>query len=122
MKNTIVWFEIPVTDFERAKKFYCEIIQFDMKEETIGNDRLGFFPGEKEGISGAIIKGEGFEPGDKGTIVYLNGGDNLQVFLDRVEPAGGKIIIPKTQISGEHGYYAWFLDTEGNKIAFWSEK
>ena len=122
MKKTIVWFEIPVTDFERAKKFYKEIMQFDMKEETIGNDRMGFFPGEKEGISGAIVKGEGFEPGDKGTVVYLNGGDNLQVFLDRVEPAGGKIIVPKTQIPEEHGYYAWFLDTEGNKVALWSQK
>ena len=122
MENTIVWFEIPVIDFERAKKFYSEIMQFDMKEETIGNDRMGFFPGEKEGISGAIVKGEGFEPGDKGTVVYLNGGDNLQVFLDRVEPAGGKIIIPKTQIPREHGYYAWFIDTEGNKVALWSKK
>ncbi|MBC8490030.1 MAG: VOC family protein [Candidatus Cloacimonetes bacterium] len=122
MKKVIVWFEIPVNDFARAKKFYSEIMQFEIKEDTIGNDRMGFFPGEKGEVSGAIVKGEGFEPGGKGTIVYLNGGDNLQVILDRVEPAGGKIITPKTQIAEEHGYYAWFLDTEGNKLGLWSEK
>jgi predicted enzyme related to lactoylglutathione lyase len=122
MKKVIVWFEIPVIDFTRAKKFYSKIMQFDMKEETLGSDQMGFFPGEKGEISGAIVKGEGFEPGGKGTIVYLNGDENLQVILNRVEPAGGKIIAPKTQIAEEHGYYAWFLDTEGNKLGLWSEK
>jgi len=122
MKKVIVWFEIPVNDFARAKKFYSKIIQFDMKKETIGSDQMGFFPGEKGEVSGAIVKGEGFEPGGKGTTVYLNGGDDLQVILNRIEPAGGKIITPKTQIAEEHGFYAWFLDTEGNKLGLWSEK
>lgn len=122
MKKVIVWFEIPVNDFMRAKKFYSKIMQFDIKEETIGNDRMGFFPGEKGEVSGAIVKGKGFEPGGKGTIVYFNGGDDLQILLDRVTPAGGKVIAPKTKIPGEHGYYAWFLDTEGNKLGIVSEK
>ncbi len=122
MEKVIVWFEIPVNDFTRAKKFYSEIMKFEIKEETIGNDQMGFFPGEKGEVGGAIVKGEGFEPGDKGTIVYLNGDDDLQVILDRVEPAGGKIIAPKTRIAEEHGFYAWFLDTEGNKLGIVSDK
>ncbi len=122
MEKVIVWFEIPVDDFARAKKFYSEIMKFEIKEETIGNDRMGFFPGEKGEVGGAIIKGEGFEPGGKGTVAYLNGGDDLQIILDRVEPAGGKITAPKTRIAEEHGYYAWFLDTEGNKLGILSDK
>ncbi len=122
MENLIVWFEIPVNDFVRAKKFYSEILQTEVKEEKMGDDLMGFFLSGKEGSSGAIVKGEGHVPGDKGTIVYLNGDDDLQVILDRVEPAGGKIIAPKAQIAEEHGYYAWFLDTEGNRLALWSQK
>ena len=122
MKKVIVWFEIPVNDFTRAKKFYSKIMQFEIEEETIGNDQMGFFPGEKGEVSGAIVKGEGFKPGGKGSVVFLNGGDDLQVILNRVEPAGGKIIAPKTQIAEEHGFYAWFFDTEGNKLGIWSKK
>ena len=122
MENLVVWFEIPVNDFVRAKKFYSEILQAEVKEEKMGDDLMGLFLTEKEGSSGAIVKGKGHEPGEKGTIVYLNGGEDLQIILDKIEPAGGKIVVPKTLITEEHGYFAWFLDTEGNRLALWSKK
>ena len=122
MESLIVWFEIPVDDFVRAKKFYSEILQAEVKEEKMGDDLMGCFLSEKEGSSGAIVKGEGHEPGDKGTIVYLNAGQDLQIILDRIKPAGGKIVAPKTLITEELGYFAWFLDTEGNRLALWSQK
>ena len=122
MENLIVWFEIPVNDFVRAKKFYSEILQTEIKDEKMGDDLMGFFLTEKGGSSGAVVKGEGHEPGDKGTIVYLNAGEDLQVILNRVEPAGGKIVVPKTLITDELGCFAWFLDTEGNRLALWSQK
>ena len=51
--------------------------------------------------------------------VYLNGGDDLNIPLGRVEAAGGKIIMPKTDIQ-ENGFIAQFIDTEGNRVAFHS--
>jgi len=93
-----------------------------MPENPMGNDLMGFLPADpmQGGIGGAIIKGDGYEPCNKGTIVYLNGGDDLQVLLDRVEAAGGKVLTPKTHITEEIGYFAFFLDTEGNKVALHS--
>ena len=122
MKSLCVWFEIPVKDFERAKKFYSEIFQVQMEEQEMGGSLMGFFPMEGYANSGAIVKGEGYEPSDKGAMIYLNGGDDLQVVEDMIEPAGGKVIMKKMKISDEIGYMAIFLDTEGNKLALHSPK
>jgi predicted enzyme related to lactoylglutathione lyase len=54
--------------------------------------------------------------------IYLNGGDDLSVMLGRVEPAGGKVIFPKTLISEDNGFFAIFADTEGNAVGLWSKK
>lgn len=121
-ENVINWFEIPVTDFERAKKFYEEILGSPLFEEIIMGYRMGFFPmaENSRSVGGAIVQGEGLEPSDKGTTVYLNGGDDLSVILSKVETAGGNVIVPKTQITPEIGFFAMFLDTEGNKVALHS--
>jgi uncharacterized protein len=120
LKNSINWFEIPVSDFNRAKSFYSTIFDFEMPEIEMGPNRLGFFLVEQGGIGGAIAHGEGYVPSEKGTLVYLNGGKDLQVVLDRIEDAKGKIILPKTLISDQLGYFAIFMDTEGNKVALHS--
>jgi uncharacterized protein len=120
MKNVINWFEIPVKDFERAKEFYCQILQINMYTQKMGSCMMGFFPMEDPAVGGAIAKGEGYIPGSNGTRIYLNGGDDLSVVLLRVEPAGGRVLVPKTLITPEIGYYALFLDTEGNKLALHS--
>lgn len=122
MKNAINWFEIPAKDFERAKSFYEEVL--DAKLETMKMDDMGvtvaFLPADWEnGIGGGIASGPSYEPSEKGSLVYLNGGEDLTTPLSRVEKAGGKIILPKTSI-GEHGFMAQFIDSEGNRIAFHS--
>ncbi len=71
-------------------------------------------------VSWVIVKGEGYEPSSDGVIIYLNGGDNLQLILDKVETNHGQIVVPKTLIGEENGYFALFLDTEGNKIGLHS--
>ncbi|OGL42655.1 MAG: lactoylglutathione lyase [Candidatus Schekmanbacteria bacterium RBG_13_48_7] len=119
-KNAISWFEIPVTNFERALTFYNKIFDYDMYTQKMGPHMMGFFPCEKDGLSGAIVHGEGCIPSKTGTCVYLNGGDNLNNILDKVEEAGGKIAVKKTLITNEIGYFAIFIDTEGNKVALHS--
>ena len=123
MTNAINWFEIPVTDFTRAKKLYETLVGMEVMEMPHPTYKYGKLPADMQngGIGGGIVQGEGFEPSTKGTIVYLNGGEDLSVPLAKVETAGGKIILPKTSI-GDNGFMAQFIDTEGNRIALHSMK
>ena len=123
MTNSINWFEIPVTDFARAKKFYETLFGMEVMEMPHPMYKYGMLPADMKngGVGGGIVQGEGFEPSTKGTIVYLNGGEDLSEPLARVETAGGKIILPKTAIGG-NGFMAQFIDTEGNRIALHSMK
>lgn len=124
MTNSINWVEIPVLNFERAKEFYSHIYDYEMYEETIGGLRMGFLPMDRDsqGVGGAIVQGSGFVPSSLGAKVYLNGGKNLLTVLNRVLEADGEIIVPKTKISDEIGYFAVFEDTEGNHIALHSKE
>jgi predicted enzyme related to lactoylglutathione lyase len=122
LQNAINWFEIPVSDFERAKKFYSTIYDYDMPEFPMGPVRMGIllYDQQKQGIGGAIVKGDGYVPSKQGAKVYLNGGSDLNIVLQRVEKAGGKIILPKTRIDEQLGYFAIFEDTEGNQVSIHS--
>jgi uncharacterized protein len=120
MVNALNWFEIPVTDFERAKKFYEILYDAEIMEMPFPDGRYGMLPSDMQnGVGGGIAQGEGFVPSENGSIVYLNGGDDLNMPLARIEKAGAKIIMPKTSI-GENGFMAQFIDTEGNRIALHS--
>ncbi|UCF69495.1 MAG: VOC family protein [Acidobacteriota bacterium] len=119
--SALNWFEIPVSDFERAYGFYSKIFDFDMPTHQMGPVMMGFLLHEQgKGVGGAICKGDGYEPSESGTLVYLNGGKDLSTVLDRVEGAGGKVLQAKTQITPELGYYGIFKDTEGNRLALHS--
>jgi predicted enzyme related to lactoylglutathione lyase len=120
-KNAVNWFEIPVKNFDRAKKFYSTILGAEINEMPHPQMKYGLLSCEQGGVGGGIVHGKGYEPSDKGTLVYLNGGDDLSNILSKVEKAGGKILLPKTSI-GQNGFMAHFLDTEGNKVALHSMK
>ncbi len=122
MSNAINWFEIPVTDFKRALKFYETVLASQLHQEKMGEFEMGFFTHQGNGVGGAICKVEGCVPSQNGVTIYLNGGEDLTPFIERVEAAGGTVIMPKTKITDEIGYMAMFLDTEGNKVAFHSPK
>lgn len=121
MSNTVVWFDIPVTDLTRAMKFYSSVLQIDMQPMEMGPAKMAFFPFQPEEASGSLLQSKDAHPSDKGSVVYLNGGEDLSESLGRVESAGGKILQEKTSI-GEHGFIAYFLDTEGNRVALHSRK
>ena len=117
MRNTINWFELPVVDFDRAKKFYESIFEVKMDDQMMGPSRMGFFPGDGQGVNGAIVHGEGYVPSDKGAVVYLNADGIIDAVLERIPKSGGKVIVPRTVITPEIGDFAMFMDTEGNKVA-----
>lgn len=122
MKSYISIFEIPTTDFSRAVKFYQSILDVKIDEMDMQGTQMGLLPGDGKSAAGVIIKGDGYTPSADGVVIYLNGGDNLQNTLDKVEVNGGQIIVPKTLIDEENGYFAMFLDTEGNRLGLHSLK
>lgn len=122
--NSIDWFEIPVLNFDRAKEFYSRIYNYEMTETTRNSLRMGFLPMDRDskGIGGTIVQGNDFIPTSLGVKVYLNAGKDLMEVLNRVIAAGGEIIVHKTKINDEFGYFAMFEDTEGNHISLHSPK
>ncbi|MEM7187316.1 MAG: VOC family protein [Bacteroidota bacterium] len=121
--NPVVWFEIPVTQLERAKAFYDTVFGIDIKIVELGGPRMGWFPNEEgaAGATGSLMEYESYVPSHEGTLVYLSCHD-LQEQLDRVEAAGGKILHSKSLIAPEHGYMGVMEDTEGNRVALHSVK
>lgn len=119
MSNAITWFELPAVNFERAVKFYSEILGEELQPMDQPDMKMAFFPTKENGVGGCVTHGNGNKPQTEGTLVYLNGGEDLAEPLSRVESAGGEILMPKTSI-GENGFMAIFKDTEGNRVAFHS--
>jgi len=123
--NALNWFEIPVNDFARAKKFYETIFGYQMPEMQMGDGLMGFFlydmPAGK--VGGAIVYNPSFyTPSENGSLIYLNCQPDLQIVIEKVENAGGKILKGKTMISEEQnlGFWALINDSEGNRIALHS--
>jgi uncharacterized protein len=124
MKHAISWFEIPATDIERAQKFYESVFAITMQNMDFPGVKMRLFPLDDpmNGVGGSIIDSGGYHKpsATDGPLIYLNANPDVQIFLDRVESAGGKIIIPKRAISEEFGFMAVLMDTEGNRIALHS--
>jgi len=121
---TVGWFEIPVSDMDRAVQFYNTVFQIEIAKQNFGGIAMGWFPfsGSTNGAPGSLIQSEeNYKPSTDGTIVYFNC-DDLANELGRIEKAGGTVLQTKTQISEEHGYMGLFLDTEGNRVALHSQK
>jgi predicted enzyme related to lactoylglutathione lyase len=122
-KNAISWFEIPAIDLERATKFYESI--FDVKLIPMDNPhiKMRLFPIENPmNIGGALVHNNDFyKPSSTdGTLIYLNGNPDVQIILDKTERAGGKVLVPKTEISPDYGFMGLIIDTEGNRIGIHS--
>lgn len=118
--HAINWFEIPSVDFQRAVSFYSSILDANIEVQQFNGMDMGFFPYAEGSVSGAVVSYPDSKPSTDGVLIYLNGGDDLTAVLERVEPAGGKIAMPKTEISSDIGFMAMFFDSEGNKVALHS--
>jgi predicted enzyme related to lactoylglutathione lyase len=125
--NIITWFEIPVSDIDRAKTFYETILNIEMIKRTDGNDEAVFFPfnpnviqATSGRVTGVLAKSDRNIPSGNGTVVYINASPSIQLVLDKVVQAGGKVIAPKTQIPA--GFIAIIIDSEGNKVGLHAEQ
>jgi predicted enzyme related to lactoylglutathione lyase len=122
MAHALNWFEIPVTDFTRAKTFYERVLGVTVEPMVMGPTTMGMLSSDPTAVGGALVHGADAAPSQNGTLVYLNGGDDLAPMLARVAQAGGSVVVPKTEIGNEFGYFAHFVDTEGNKVGLHSMK
>ncbi len=120
MNSFISIFEIPATEISRAVNFYQAILDIHIEKMEFPEMQMGIFPYEEQMVTGVIMKAEGYTPSASGVTIYLNGGDDLQVILDKVEKNGGEIIVPKSLHADESGFFAIFLDSEGNKMGLHS--
>lgn len=123
-KSAISWFEIPATDLDRATKFYETLFDVELIPMDTPNIKMRMFPvaDMMNDIGGAVVDSGGFHKPSStdGVLIYLNGNPDVQNILDKVENAGGKIVVPKTEISPEYGFMGVFTDTEGNRIGLHS--
>lgn len=120
MNNLISIVEIPVTDFSRAVKFYQAISGLAIEEMEMDGNQMGVLPNEEGTVNVVLVKGKDYNPTADGAVIYLNASSDLQAMLNKVEQNGGQVILPKTEISPEMGYFALFIDTEGNKLGLHS--
>lgn len=121
--NMVGWFEIPVGDMNRAKKFYDTVFNIDIAIHDLGGLQMGWFPNApgKSGATGSLVLHEMYVPSTThGPLIYFSC-KNVADELNRVEAAKGHIIQSKTEIGGSHGFMALVKDTEGNRIALHSQ-
>lgn len=124
--NILTWFEIPVTDLQRGKQFYETILDIEMTINKDGPNEAAFFPYDPDiiqatsgRITGVLVQSNQNKPSQQGTTVYINASPYLQPVLDKVEPAGGKILAAPVHIPP--GFIAVILDSEENKIGLHAE-
>ena len=120
--NILNWFEISVSDIARATKFYETIFSVKMEQMEMMGMKMAMFPAENMNgkVSGGLVEGPMHKPSADGAKIYFNGNPDLANALSKIEAAGGKITMPKTKISDDIGYMAFFIDTEGNGVALHS--
>jgi predicted enzyme related to lactoylglutathione lyase len=116
-RHAIDWFEIPVSDMDRAAAFYEALLATTIRRERIEPHALGVIKYDASAVGGCLIQGDDVPaPSTAGTLVYLNAGPSLDTVLARVEAAGGRITTPKVTLPGEMGCFAHITDSEGNRV------
>jgi predicted enzyme related to lactoylglutathione lyase len=113
------WFEIPARDLDRAVRFYETVLEASLARETAGAMELAVFPHQKPGASGAVVRARGYEPAESGSVVYLNL-DDIRPALERVPRAGGTVLLARTALPDEIGFFAQIRDSEGNRVGLFS--
>ena len=117
MKNAVTWFEIPVSNLDKAIHFYETVFSMKMEPFTIKEFKLAMFPATE--VSGALLEETDYKGSDRSVIIYLNIPDSIEAVLERAEQQGGTIITPRTVISEDVGWSATFRDLDNNVIGLY---
>ncbi|MDH5193798.1 MAG: VOC family protein [Nitrospira sp.] len=113
---SIVWFEVPADDLDRAKKFYQSMFGWKFaKLPAAINDYWHIDTGGKNASpdGGLMPRMHPQQP-----ITNYVSVSSISKASAKVEKLGGTVCKPKTAVPGM-GYFAICLDTEGNTFALW---
>jgi hypothetical protein len=115
--NPVVHFEIPVTDMDRAVRFYEAVFVVKLERREVDGYDMAFFPHAdgRPGASGALAKGDVYKPTKDGAILYFDVPD-IDAVVARAQENGGAVLYPKKDI-GDASFVAEIADSEGNRIA-----
>jgi predicted enzyme related to lactoylglutathione lyase len=112
MSGIAAWFDIPVTDMKRAIAFYEQVTHQKLQHFPMGPDReTALFPAD-----GCLFKAPEDKPSHFGSRVYFDANTGVAEWVKRIEAAGGKMLMPRTEIPGGRGFFAYFEDSEGNRV------
>jgi predicted enzyme related to lactoylglutathione lyase len=115
VKNNVVWFEIPSSDFNRAVTFYETIFGQELNRGDFMDTPTAVFAYDKPAVSGCIVKEDAVRPGSSGSVVYLNADGIFDDVLARVPKAGGKVV-SVIDLPPGMGRAARIIDSEGNQV------
>ncbi len=120
--NPVGWFEIPVTDMDRAKSFYQTTLGLTLEDHQVGPLQMAWFPMDEStiGASGSLVKADGYSPSGDGVLIYFTAAD-IDAAIERAGNSGGTVLQDKLSI-GEYGFIAIVKDTEGNRIGLHCRK
>jgi predicted enzyme related to lactoylglutathione lyase len=120
-RDAIHWFEIPVTDIDRAQRFYETLFARPMRREQMGPQTLAVFA-YQGGIGGALLKSATAPaPSTDGNLVYLNASPSLDAVLARAGELGATVLLPKLELPNAIGFIAQIVDCEGNRVGLHSK-
>jgi len=114
--NAVTWFEIPATNIARASQFYGAVLGKPLSKQSFGPHELMVFPYQQPGVGGCLVSNTSSQSGATGPVLYLSVGDTLDTVLARVTPAGGSVVVGRTELPENIGCYAHIIDTEGNRV------
>lgn len=113
MNRLAVWFDIPVTDMERAVAFYGRVTGQKLERMAVGPEKETAL---LESGDGCLFRAPEDKPSHLGTRVYLDASPSIDEWLRRIQAAGGKVLVPRTPIGEDRGFFAYFEDSEGNRV------
>ncbi len=118
MKKIFYWVEIPAVNFDRAVNFYSKLLGVELEGINCGTEKMALLPND----AGAIFLAPDFKPSKDGVLVSMNTGTNIDSWIERVVAHGGIIDRPKCKIEADgRGYFALFIDPEGNRLGLYGE-
>jgi predicted enzyme related to lactoylglutathione lyase len=122
--DTLCWMDIPVTNLDRAIKFYSAILGKEVRKMSETGFEYGLLPHEEQNASGCLcVDGDSVgnknEPSETGPLIYLSVEGRLNEAVKAARVNGGKVLQERQQI-GPHGVRAIVVDSEGNRIALHS--
>ena len=113
--SSIVWFEIPADNTERATAFYSNLFGWKINPFPGNSDYLHIDTGGADNSPDGALKRR--KHAREPVVNYISV-DSVDKFADKVAKLGGKICMAKTAVP-QMGYFAVCQDTEGNAFGLW---